>query len=173
MPTGSTAFLIFTGVITFAVLLQTIILVAILIGAKAAQQKVLQQVDQLREDVRPFLETASKVTEAFQDITPRLRSTAANIESATEKLRAQVGHIDSIVGEVTGKTRRQVDRIDNMVTDTLDAIAHGTRVVQDNVMAPLRQVGGWMSAIKAGMDLFKPSERRRSRSSYRRDEDFV
>jgi methyl-accepting chemotaxis protein len=174
MPTGSTAFLIFTGVITFAVLLQTIILIAALVGAKAAQKKALQQIDQLREDVRPFLETASKVTEAFQDITPRLRSTAANIEAATEKLRSQVGHIDSVVGDVTGKTRRQVDRIDNMVTDTLDAIAHGTRVVQDNVMAPLRQVGGWMSAIKAGMDLFRPSERRgRRSSSYRNDEDFV
>src|SRR6185312_1598654 len=166
MPTGSTVFLIFTGVVTFAVVLQTVVLVAVLVGAKAAQRKAMEQVDQLREDMRPFLNAAANVTEAFQDITPRLRSTAANIEAATEKLRSQVGHLDTVVGDVTGKTRRQVNRIDNMITDTLDAIAHGTKVVQDNVMAPLRQVGGWMSAIRAGMDLFRPNERRGRRSDY-------
>jgi len=173
MPTGSTAFLIFTGVITFAVVLQTVVLLAVLVAAKAAQRKAMEQVEQLREDMRPFLDAATNVTAAFQDITPRLRSTAANIEAATDKLRSQVGHIDTVVGEMTGKTRRQVSRIDNMITDTLDAIAHGTRVVQDNVMTPLRQVGGWMSAIRAGMDLFRPSERRGHKSRHRTDEDFV
>lgn len=173
MPTGSTAFLIFTGVITFAVVLQTVVLLAVLVAAKAAQRKAMEQVEQLREDMRPFLDAATNVTAAFQDITPRLRSTAANIEAATDKLRSQVGHIDTVVGEMTGKTRRQVSRIDNMITDTLDAIAHGTRVVQDNVMTPLRQVGGWMSAIRAGMDMFRPSERRGHKSRHRTDEDFV
>src|SRR6185312_10924376 len=115
MPTGSTVFLIFTGVVTFAVVLQTVVLVAVLVGAKAAQRKAMEQVDQLREDMRPFLNAAANVTEAFQDITPRLRSTAANIEAATEKLRSQVGHLDTVVGDVTGKTRRQVNRIDNMI----------------------------------------------------------
>lgn len=173
MPTGSTAFLIFTGVITFAVVLQTVVLLAVLVAAKAAQRKAMEQVEQLREDMRPFLDAATNVTAAFQDITPRLRSTAANIEAATDKLRSQAGHIDTVVGEMTGKTRRQVSRIDNMITDTLDAIAHGTRVVQDNVMTPLRQVGGWMSAIRAGMDMFRPSERRGHKSRHRTDEDFV
>jgi len=171
MPTGSTAFLIYTGVVTFAVILQTVVLLAVLVAAKATQRKAMEQIDQLREDLRPILNAATNISETVRDMTPRLRSTVANIEEATEKLRAQVSHIDSVVGDVSGKTRRQVTRIDNMVTDTLDAVAHGTRVVQDNVMAPLRQVGGWMSAIKAGMDLFKPSERRNRRSEYRSGED--
>ncbi|HWF65902.1 MAG TPA: hypothetical protein VN670_01280, partial [Acidobacteriaceae bacterium] len=93
MPTGSTAFLIFTGVITFAVVLQTVVLLAVLVAAKAAQRKAMEQVEQLREDMRPFLDAATNVTAAFQDITPRLRSTAANIEAASDKLRSQVGHI--------------------------------------------------------------------------------
>lgn len=39
MPSGSMVFLVFTGVVTFAVLLQTIILVVVVAGAKQAQQK--------------------------------------------------------------------------------------------------------------------------------------
>ncbi len=106
-------------------------------------------------------------------MTPRIRAITANVHTASERLRDQVDHIDSVVGDVTGKTRRQVSRIDNMVTDTLDAIAHGTRVVQDNVMAPLRQVGGWMTTIRAGMDILRPGERRSRRSHARSDEDFI
>lgn len=173
MPTGSTVFLVFTGVVTFAVVLQTIILLALLAAGKVAQKKALEQVDQLREDLRPLLASAKQMADAVEDMTPRIRAIAVNVHTVTERLRDQVDHIDSVVVDVSGKTRRQVSRIDNMVTDTLDAIAQGTRVVQDNVMAPLRQVGGWMSAIRAGMDMFRPSERRSRRSDSRSDEDFI
>ena len=172
MPTGSIVFLIFTGVVTFAVVLQTIILLALLVTAKMAQRKALEQFDQIREDIRPLLQSASHLAEAVEDMTPRIRAIAVNVHTASERLRNQVDHIDEVVGDVTGKTRRQVSRIDSMVTDTLDAIAHGTRIVQDNVMAPLRQVGGWMTAIRAGMDMFRPSERRQRHSGIRSDDDY-
>ncbi len=173
MPTGSIVFLIFTGVVTFAVVLQTIILLALLVAAKVAQRKAVDQLDRLRADMRPFLDTAAELSESLKDMTPRIRAITANVQTASERLRDQVDHIDSVVGDVTGKTRRQVSRIDTMVTDTLDAIANGTRVVQDNVMAPLRQVGGWMSTIRAGMDILRPGERRSRRSHARSDEDFI
>jgi methyl-accepting chemotaxis protein len=167
MPTGSTAFLVFTGVVTFAVVLQTIILLAVLVAAKTAQRKALEQVERLRADMRPILDSAGNIIAAIEGITPRLRATAENVHSASERLRDQVTHIDSVMGDVTGKARHQVNRIDNMVTDTLNAVAHGTRVVQDNVMAPLRQIGGWMSAIRTGMDMLRGGERRSRRSSAR------
>ncbi len=173
MPTGSTVFLIFTGVVTFAVVLQTVVLLALLAAGKVAQKKAMEQIDQLRSDMRPLLDSAKQMADAVEDMTPRIRAIAVNVHTVTERLRDQVDHIDNVVVDVSGKTRRQVSRIDNMVTDTLDAIAQGTRVVQDNVMSPLRQVGGWMSAIRAGMDMFRPSERRSRRSDARSDEDFI
>ncbi len=177
MPTGSTAFLVFTGVVTFAVVLQTAILLAVLVAAKAAQRKAMEQFERLRADMRPLLDSAGNIMASVEEITPRLRATAANVHAASERLRDQVGHIDTVVVDVTGKARHQVNRIDNMVTDTLNAVAHGTRVVQENLMAPLRQIGGWMSAIGAGMDMLRGGDRRSrrsaGRSSVRSDEDFI
>lgn len=160
MPTGSTAFLIFTGVVTFAVVLQTTILVAIFFAAKSAQRKALDEVERLREELHPILQSSQRLMGLVEELSPRLRAITTNVQSTTERLRDQVEHIDTIVVDLTTKTRNQVGRIDNMVTDTLDAVAHGTRVVQDNVMAPLRQIGGWMSAIRTGMDLLRGGERR-------------
>jgi len=173
MPDGSIVFLIFTGAVTFAILLQTLILLAILITARVAQKRALEQIETLREEMRPILRTANSVAEAIEDMTPRIRAITVNVHTATERLRDQVENVDTVVTEVAGKARRQVSRIDNMINDTLDAIAHGTRVVQENVMAPLRQVGGWMSAIRAGVDMFRPGEpRHHRRSDVRSDDDY-
>ncbi len=165
MPTSSVVFLVFTGILAFAVLMQTFILLAVLIAAKAAQKKAMEEIGRLRGEMQPFLKTASHMADALDDMTPRIRAITVNVQTASERLRDQVQHIESTVGDLTGRTRHQVNRIDTMITDTLDAIAHGTRIVQDNVMAPLRQVGGWVATVRTGMDLFRFGTSRSSRRS--------
>jgi DNA-binding FrmR family transcriptional regulator len=174
MPTGSTIFLVFTGVVTFAVVLQTLVLLAVLVAAKAAQRKAMEEVERLQGQMRPLLQAIDSVSALIEDLNPQLRAVVANVQTASERLRDQVEHIDSVVGDVTGKTRRQVSRIDTMITDTLDAVASGTRVIQDNVMAPIRQVGGWMSAIRSGMDILRGggTGERRTRRSQRAERNF-
>jgi DNA-binding FrmR family transcriptional regulator len=174
MPTGSTIFLVFTGVVTFAVVLQTLVLLAVLVAAKAAQRKAKDEVERLQGQMRPLVQAIDSVSALIEDLNPQLRAVVANVQTASERLRDQVDHIDSVVGDVTGKTRRQVSRIDTMITDTLDAVASGTRVIQDNVMAPIRQVGGWMSAIRSGMDILRGggTGERRTRRSQRAERNF-
>ena len=167
MPTGSMVFLVFTGVVTFAVVLQTVVLLAIAVAAKASQRKIMEQVDKLHEELHPVLNAATDLMELFDDMSPRIRAITENVQTASERLRQQVDHIDSVVEDITGKSRRQVVRIDGMVTDTLDGIARGTRTIQDNIMAPLRQIGGWMNTIRTAMDLLRGGDRR----SRRYDED--
>ena len=174
MPTGSTIFLVFTGVVTFAVVLQTLVLLAVLVAAKAAQRKAMDEVERLQGQMRPLLQAIDSVSALIEDLNPQLRAVVANVQVASERLRDQVEHIDSVVGDVTGKTRRQVSRIDTMITDTLDAVASGTRVIQDNVMAPIRQVGGWMTAIRSGMDILRGggTGERRTRRNQRAERNF-
>lgn len=160
MPTGSMVFLIFTGVVTFAVLLQTIVVVAVVVGAKQAQQKAMERIDRLHEEMRPALRAATEALELVQAVAPRIRKIAENVETASDRLRGQVDHIDSMVKDVTGKTRIQVSRVDHMVSDTLDTVARGTRTVQENIMAPLRQIGGWMTAARTAMDMLRRGDRR-------------
>jgi ABC-type transporter Mla subunit MlaD len=173
MPTGSTVFLVFTGVVTFAVVLQTIVLVVFAVAAKAAQAKIMEQADRLQGEVHTIVESTSDLMATLNDLTPRMRAITENVQKAAETLRQQVNHIDGVVTDVTGKTRFQVSRIDGMVTDTLDGIARGTRTIQDNIMAPLRQIGGWMNTIRATLDLLRGGgDRRSDRRTRRYDEDY-
>ncbi len=169
MPTGSMVFLVFTGVVTFAVLLQTIVIVAIVVGAKQAQQKAMERLDRFQQEVRPVLAAASSALALVEDVAPRIRKIATNVEVASDRLRGQVDHIDVMVQEITGKTRNQATRVDHMVSDTLDTIARGTRTVQENIMAPLRQIGGWMTAARTAMDMMRRGDRR----SRPRNQDYL
>ena len=171
MPTGSTVFLVFTGVVTFAVVLQTIILVVFAVAAKTAQAKIMEQADRLQAEVHTIVQSSADIMQTLDDLTPRMRAITENVQKATETLRNQVNHIDGVVTDVTGKTRSQVSRIDSMVTDTLDGIARGTRTIQDNIMAPLRQIGGWMNTIRTTLDLLRGGDRRSDRRTRRYDED--
>ena len=74
MPTGSTVFLVFTGVVTFAVLVQTVVLVAMIVGAKAAQRKIMEQVEKLHDELHPVLNAATDLMALADDMTPRLRA---------------------------------------------------------------------------------------------------
>ncbi len=173
MPTGSMVFLVFTGMVTFAVLLQTIILLAFAVTAKAAQRKIMEQADRLQEEVHTIVEASANLMETVEDIAPRVRAITENVQKATETLRQQVDYIDGVVKDVTGKTRHQVTRIDGMVTDTLDGVARGARTIQDNVMAPLRQIGGWMNTIRTTLDLLRGGgERRTERRNTRSYDDM-
>jgi ABC-type transporter Mla subunit MlaD len=172
MPTGSTLFLVFTGVVTFAVVLQTIVLVVFAVAAKAAQAKILEQAERLQAEVHTIVESTADLMETLDDLTPRVRAITANVQKASEVLRQQVDHIDGVVTDITGKTRHQVSRVDGMVTDTLDVIARGTRTIQDNIMAPLRQIGGWMNTIRTALDLLRGGgDRRGDRRTRRYDEE--
>ncbi len=172
MPTGSTLFLVFTGVVTFAVVLQTIVLVVFAVAAKAAQAKILEQAERLQAEVHTIVESTANLMETLNDLTPRVRAITENVQKASEVLRQQVDHIDGVVTDITGKTRHQVSRVDGMVTDTLDVIARGTRTIQDNIMAPLRQIGGWMNTIRTALDLLRGGgDRRGDRRTRRYDEE--
>ncbi len=172
MPTGSMVFLVFTGVVTFAVVLQTVVLLVFAVAAKTAQRKIMEQVDRVQDEVHTIVEASANLMETLEDIAPRARAITENVQKATETLRQQVDHIDGVVKDVTGKTRHQVTRIDGMVTDTLDGVARGARTIQDNVMAPLRQIGGWMNTIRTALDLLRGSGERRAERRTRRYDDI-
>src|SRR5579863_9937531 len=101
MATNSTVFLVFTGVLAFAVLLQTLLLLAALVAAKAAQRKSMERIDQLQEKFEPVLRATTDLLTLLDDLTPRIRAITVNVHTASEKLRDHVNQIDAMVVDVT------------------------------------------------------------------------
>lgn len=180
MPAGnSTLLMVFIAITAAGVLLQAGVLLAILFGARQSERKVMEKIDEIRDDIAPLLSSARELVD---ENGPKIRAITDNLHVASTHLRKQVGSTNDAVEamtrrtsaaveeitnkaraaaeEITGRTQHQVRRVDHMVTEVLDTVANGTRLVQDSIMAPMRQLGGWLNAARSILDTFRRPERR-------------
>jgi len=166
LPVGSKLFMIFVGVVSVSVLIQTIALVAMAMGASKTQKKFLNIAEEMRSKAVPTLEIARSIME---DTAPRLRVITGNVTEASFLLRAQAERLDKAVASTMETVQEQVDRADMMVSATLDGVEEITSGIQHAVMIPVRQISGIMNGFRAAVD--KLTNGKFSEALYRRDED--
>lgn len=154
---NETLLMVFIAITAVGVLLQGGVLLALLFGARQTERKVMEKIDEIRDDIAPLLSTTR---ELMEESGPKLHAIVDNVHATTAYVRTQVGSTTDTISEITGRTRHQVRRVDGMVTEVLDTVAHGTRVVQESVLAPLRQVGGWLYAARSILDTMRRPERK-------------
>lgn len=163
--------LAFVAIAAAALLLQALVLLGIFLAVRRSERAATEKIDALRNDIAPVLRTAQGLLDNAQSllrhIDPRARAIADNIYAASEAVRDQANNTNMALAEVTERTLQQVRRVDGMVTDVLDAVAHGTRLVRDTILPPLRQVGGWLHAIQAVLDTLRHPSRRSARQNDR------
>ena len=157
LPGNSTLLLIFIAVTAAGVLLQAGVLLAMFFGARETERKVMEKIDEIRDDIAPLLNSTRELVE---ENGPKIHAIVENLHATSAFVRTQVGSTSDTVAEIAGRTRHQARRVDGMVTEVLDTVAHGTRLVQESVLAPLRQVGGWLYAARAILDTMRRPERK-------------
>lgn len=159
----STLILIFIAVTAIGVLIQAGVLLGMYIASRHAEKRVMEKVDDIRRDIAPLL---SSVHQLVEETTPKIRAVTEHVHAvtthvhrATEQIHAQIEESNFAVAEILDLARAQALRVDGMVTEALDTVADGTRLVQESIMLPLRQVGGWISAAKAMVDALRRPEK--------------
>ena len=150
-------FTIFIAVTAAGVLIQAGVLLAIYVGIRQAERGAMKKIDDIRDDIAPLLQSAQSLIE---ETGPKVRAIADNLQIASEHVRAQVGQTNDAVADIAYRTRQQAERVDAMVTEALDTLADGARLVQDSILGPLRQLGGWFTAARTILDTLRRPERK-------------
>jgi hypothetical protein len=164
--TGSRLFMIFVGVVSISVLIQTIALIMMAVGASKTQKQFLNIAEELRSKSTPVLELSRSILE---DAAPKLRVMTDNVTEASFLLRDQAHRLDLVVKNTLDTVNLQVERADQMVSATLDGIGEITSTVQRTVMVPVKQIAGLVNGLKAAMD--KLTNGKLPRAVYNRNED--
>ncbi|MGC9291504.1 MAG: hypothetical protein ACP5EP_02125 [Acidobacteriaceae bacterium] len=161
-PSNPYMMLIFVAATAAGVLLQACVLLAIYFAVRSSERKATEKIDEIRKDITPLLRSARALVENAQALLkhtdPKVRAITDNLLATSEHVRDQADNMNAAVAEITLRTRNQVQRVDGMVTEVLDAIAHGTRLVRDSILPPLRQMGGWLHAARAVLDTLRRPE---------------
>jgi hypothetical protein len=143
---------VFIAIAAISILMQAGFTVAMFIGARKAQKKLMALADDVRLHAMPVIMSSREV---IQDVAPKLKTITENLTATSTTLRAKAEQISNVVGDVTSKAHVQASRVDGMVKSTLDHLTLAVQALEHGVAAPVRQVNGIINGLRAGVDVMR------------------
>ena len=148
---------IFIAVTTFAVVVQTGILVGLYLAVRKSSARMEALATDVTSRVLPTVETAQSM---LVELRPKIEVMSTNFAESSDLLRNQLGRLDATVTDALDRARLQVIRADELLNRTMDRVEETSEVVHKTVISPLRQVNGLMSAISTGVEVFLGQRKR-------------
>jgi uncharacterized protein YoxC len=143
---NNTIMLAFVGVTAIAIVLQTIILLAIFVSVRKAAKGVKDEIEDLRSSMMPIIYNSRDL---FTRLAPKVEATVDDMSAIVQGLRAQTAEVQFSAIEIMDKVRCQTSRVDHMFTTVLDAVDRAGGFVAETVSRPVRQISGLLSSMKA------------------------
>ena len=179
---NQTILLALAAAIVLAVLLQTIILLAMFVTMRKVINAIREEAASLRAAVMPviydaqellassrvslahsqelFVNSQKLLTDAqgfFTRVSPKIESTIGNVAEITRALQTQSAEMQSSTLEIMDRVRKQSDRIDAMVSKFLNTVDRAGGYVTNVVSAPVRQISGVLRSAKAIIESLRGS----------------
>lgn len=168
--------------IGLAVLLQTIILLAMFVTMRKVIGTIREEAESWRAAVMPVIYDAQEILassrvslahsqELFANsqkllinaqgflsrVSPKIESTASDVAEITRVLRRQSIEMQYSTLAIMERVRVQSDRVDGMVSNFLDTVDRAGGFVTDVVSMPVRQISGVLRSAKAIIESLRGS----------------
>jgi uncharacterized protein YoxC len=141
--------LVCIAVIAAALVIQTVVLLAVLAGIGKALKSIKDEVDEMKALVVPYVNTTRDLVSR---LAPKVESTMTDVSELARMLRTQAADAEASVAQVLAAIRSQTTRVDRMLTDTLDAVDKASDFVTKAVGKPVRQLSGLLAGFKAAIE---------------------
>jgi methyl-accepting chemotaxis protein len=170
---NQTILLAFAVVTGLAMLLQTIILLAISFTLRKAAGSIQKEIGTLRTSLMPLIYDTREILASSRDtlfsaqefvanaqgfltrVSPKVEASAGDLVEITRTLRTQTTQMQSSVTEILEKVRTQSGRVDHMVTGVLDTADRAQGFVTDVVSRPMRQISSILAVAKAVIETLR------------------
>lgn len=100
-----------------------------------------------------------KTSALIDELTPKVRAIATNTEEISYSVREQctelsatIADLNRTVRDANARTRAQVTRVDGLVSEALTTTAEVSKVVQEGIKGPVRQIAGVVAGVKAAVE---------------------
>ncbi|HEU0007112.1 MAG TPA: hypothetical protein VFS12_14095 [Terriglobia bacterium] len=143
--------LVVVSFIGFAVIVQLCLLGGVFVSIK----KIASSVERLRFEMDKKLDPAVR---EFREVLGDARQVLQNLHKGTENfagisetVRYQVERVNAVIEDTTDRARDQIARADLAVTDAIEKMEATSAVVQQNVLAPIREVSALIRGVSGGL----------------------
>jgi hypothetical protein len=147
-----TLLVVFIAIAAVSILMQAGFTVAMFVGARKTQKKIVALADDVRLHALPVIMSSREVV---QDISPKLKTITENLMATSATVRSKADRVGGLVENVTGRAEAQASRVDGMVKGTLDHVNLAVNAIERGIAAPVRQVSGLINGLRAGVDVIR------------------
>ncbi len=134
------------ALITLAMLVQAIVLLATFLAMRRAARAVDEKLEAIRSSVTPLIDSTRSLVAR---LSPKIEETADDLAALTHSLRVQTADVQSAAGEMIARARVQGNRLDAMLSHVLDTLEHTGNFISDAVNKPMRQLSAILASVKA------------------------
>jgi hypothetical protein len=149
----------FLCLLAVAVLLQAFVLLAMAIGARKTQKKMVEMIENFGTRLNPLLDTTRVL---LDDTAPKVRIITTNIAQASyilreqaEEVRGAMGEVRGTVGELNKRVRGRIVLVDEMIGAGLITLDRAVSSVQEGILGPMRQLNGLLAGLRTGFDVLR------------------
>jgi methyl-accepting chemotaxis protein len=150
--TTQTLLVIFVAVAAISILTQAGFTVAIFIGARKTQKKLMALAEDVRLHAMPIIMSSR---ELFTDVSPKVKTIVEDLTVTTATVRSKAEQISGVVSDVTNRAHAQASRVDGMVKGTLDGLTSAVQAIEHGVAKPVRHVNGLINGFRAGVEVLR------------------
>lgn len=143
---NETILLAVAGVVALAMLVQTILQIALFVMMRKALNAVKEDIEDLRSSLMPLIDDARKL---YERLAPKVEALVGDAAEIAHGLRVQTAQVQRAAVEMVERLQRQTNRLDHMFTAVLDAVDRAGGFVAEVVSWPVLQMAGMLSSIKA------------------------
>jgi methyl-accepting chemotaxis protein len=150
--TTQTLLMVFVGITSVSFLIQAGVMVAMAVGARKTQKKVMALAEDVRLHALPAIMSSR---ELVSETSPKIKSILEDLSSMSSLVKGKTEQISTLVGDVTDRAQVQTARVDGMVKGTLDGLTSAVQAIEHGVAGPVRQVNGLINGLKAGVEVLR------------------
>jgi methyl-accepting chemotaxis protein len=141
----------FIGLTAVTIVVQVCVLSGIFVSIK----KLASNVERLRFEMdKKFDPAVTEFREVLADaklVLQNLHKATENFAGISETVRYQVERVNAVIEDTTDRARDQITRADEVITDAIEKMEATSAVVQQNVLAPIREVSALIRGVSGGL----------------------
>jgi len=146
MQTHETIELACIAITALALVTQTIVLIAIALGAGKSIKSLRDELEDMRATVMPVVHN---VHDLVEKLGPKVEQTVTDVSVIAAALRKQTTDMQVVATEVLARVRKESGRVDSMFSNALDAVDKAGTFLTQAVSKPIRQISGILASAKA------------------------
>src|SRR3981189_3073175 len=148
----------FVVVTAAAVVLQSIVLVALFLQLRRTAARVEETITDLNARLTPIL---SRLQLLVEDVSPRISGIIADASELTRLARSQAQKVDRILTETMERLRLQLIHVDQILTGAMETIEEAGSRIRETVWGPVVKASAMIGGIQSGLEFFRAARSRR------------